>query len=117
MSAKVQKKAANVGFDFPALSDAMQKVDEEWEELTQAIAQNTDNIEEEFGDILFSLVNVARFLKINPEFSLTKATKKFINRFECVENSALSEGKQLSEMTLEEMDLLWEKVKRTESET
>lgn len=116
-AAKVQKKAANVGFDFPTLSDAMQKVPEEWEELTQAIAQNADNIEEEFGDILFSLVNVARFLKINPEFSLTKATKKFINRFECVENSALSEGKQLSEMTLEEMDLLWEKVKQTESET
>lgn len=111
---KIQKKAANVGFDFNDTQQAMQKVQEEMNELTEAIQQGEEtHIEEEFGDILFALVNVARFLKINPEFSLTKASKKFINRFECVENSALSEGRQLSEMTLEEMDLLWEKAKNT----
>ncbi len=113
-AAKIQKKAADVGFDFENTQQAMQKVYEEMDELTEAIAQGEQtHIEEEFGDILFALVNAARFLKINPEFSLTKASKKFINRFECVENSALSEGRQLSEMTLEEMDLLWEKAKNT----
>ena len=89
----------------------MEKVAEEIRELQEAVEQPDGNIEEEFGDILFALVNVARFLKINPEFALTKATKKFINRFEYVENSALSEGNQLSTMTLEEMDLLWDQAK------
>ena len=108
---KVQKKAADVGFDFPEMADAMGKVYEECQELQEAIKGENGNIEEELGDLLFSLVNIARFLKINPEFALTKATKKFINRFEYVEKSALSEGKNLSDMTLEELDLLWEKAK------
>ena len=108
---KVQKKAADVGFDFYEAGGAMEKVAEEIRELQEAVEQPDGNIEEEFGDILFALVNVARFLKINPEFALTKATKKFIKRFEYVENSALSEGKQLSTMTLEEMDLLWDQAK------
>ena len=108
---KVQKKAADVGFDFYEAGGAIEKVAEEIRELQEAVEQPDGNIEEEFGDILFALVNVARFLKINPEFALTKATKKFINRFEYVENSALSEGKQLSTMTLEEMDLLWDQAK------
>ena len=108
---KVQKKAADVGFDFYEAGGAMEKVAEEIRELQEAVEQPDGNIEEEFGDILFALVNVARFLKINPEIALTKATKKFINRFEYVENSALSEGKQLSTMTLEEMDLLWDQAK------
>ncbi len=108
---KVQKKAADVGFDFDDVGGALRKVEEEIRELQEAWEQPDGNLEEEFGDILFALVNVARFLKINPEFALTKATKKFINRFEYVENSALSEGKQLSKMTLEEMDLLWDKAK------
>ena len=107
---KVQKKAADVGFDFPVTEDAMQKVYEEVQELEQAVRENGE-IEEEFGDILFALVNISRFLKINPEFALTKAIKKFINRFEYIEKSALSEGKALSEMSLEEMDLLWDEAK------
>lgn len=113
---KVQKKAADVGFDFYEAGGALEKVKEEIGELETALAQENGNIEEEFGDILFAMVNVARFLQINPEFALTKATKKFINRFEYIENSALSEGKQLSNMTLEEMDLLWDKAKRELSE-
>lgn len=108
---KVQKKAANVGFDFPETADAMKKVYEECQELQEAMAVENGNVEEELGDLLFSLVNISRFLKINPEFALTKATKKFINRFEYVEKSALSEGKHLSDMTLGELDLLWNKAK------
>ena len=107
---KVQKKAAEVGFDFPVTADAMQKVYEEVRELEQAVQENGE-IEEEFGDILFALVNISRFLKINPEFALTKAIKKFINRFEYIEKSALLQGKALSEMSLEEMDLLWDEAK------
>lgn len=108
---KVQKKAAEVGFDFPDARRAMEKVREEISELTEAIEGNLGTEEEEFGDFLFAVVNISRFFKINPEIALTKATKKFINRFEYVENSALSEGRKLSEMTLEEMDLLWDEAK------
>lgn len=107
---KVQKRAAEVGFDFPVTADAFRKVYEELQELEQAV-QGNGNIEEEFGDILFSLANISRFLKINPEFALTKAIKKFINRFEYIEKSALLQGKTLSKMTLEEMDLLWNEAK------
>ena len=82
------------------------------QELEEAAktAENAD-IEEEFGDILFALVNISRFLKINPEFALTKAIKKFINRFDYIEKSAFSAGKDLSDMSLEEMDLLWDEAK------
>ena len=109
---KVQKKAADVGFDFPVTEDAFKKVYEELQELEEAAktAENAD-MEEEFGDLLFALVNISRFLKINPEFALTKAIKKFINRFEYIEKSALFQGKNLSDMTLEEMDLLWDEAK------
>ncbi|MBQ7758630.1 nucleoside triphosphate pyrophosphohydrolase [Anaerotignum sp.] len=108
---KVQKKAADVGFDFPVTEDALKKVYEEVQELEEAARAENGNIEEEFGDILFALVNISRFLKINPEFALTKAIKKFINRFEYIEKSALLQGKDLSGMTLEEMDLLWDEAK------
>ncbi len=108
---KVQKKASDVGFDFPETGDAMEKVFEECKELWEEIKCQGKGIEEEFGDLLFSMVNISRFLEINPEFALTNATKKFINRFEYVEKSALSGGKSLSDMTLEELDLLWDKSK------
>jgi len=108
---KVQKKAADVGFDFHVTADAFKKVYEEVQELEAAAAAENGDIEEEFGDVLFALVNISRFLKINPEFALTKAIKKFINRFEYIEKSAFSAGKDLSDMTLEEMDLLWDEAK------
>ena len=108
---KVQKKAADVGFDFPVTADAFKKVYEEVQELEEAAKAENGDIEEEFGDVLFAMVNISRFLKINPEFALTKAIKKFINRFEYIEKSALSQGKDLSDMTLEEMDLLWDEAK------
>lgn len=108
---KVQKKAADVGFDFPVIADAFQKVYEELEELEDAVRSENGDIEEEFGDLLFSLVNISRFLKINPEFVLTKAIKKFINRFEYIEKSVLFQEKNLSDMMLEEMDSLWDEAK------
>ncbi len=106
---KVQKKAAKVGFDWENVDGAFDKLKEEIEELENANSQ--ENIEEEFGDLLFSCVNVARFLKVNPEEALKRATDKFINRFEKVENSAKAIGKNLEDMTLAEMDEIWDEVK------
>ncbi len=109
---KVQKKAAKVGFDWNDVSGAMDKLQEEITELDEAAKESdSTHMEEELGDLLFSCVNVARFLKVNPEEALKKATDKFINRFEKVENAATAEGKNLSDMTLTEMDAIWDKVK------
>ena len=107
---KVQKKAAKVGFDWDSIDGAYDKLKEEAEELKSAKTQ--DNIEEEFGDLLFSCVNIARFLHINPEEALKKATDKFIDRFEKVEKLAKDSCKNLEDMTLSEMDELWEKIKK-----
>lgn len=107
---KVQKKAAKVGFDWANIDGAYDKLIEEIDELKSA--ETYDTVEEEFGDLLFSCVNVARFLKINPEEALKKATDKFINRFEQVEKMAAEDEKSLEDMTLEEMDKLWEKAKQ-----
>ena len=114
---KVQKKAKEVGFDFENVKDALQKVHEELAELEETLSQSKQQQEEELGDLLFAIVNVSRFLQLNPEFSLTKATKKFINRFECVEQSALMGGKSLSDMTLEELEQFWVKAKYSKNPT
>ena len=108
---KVQKKAAKVGFDWPDVSGALDKVFEEAGELRDAMAGN-GNAEEEFGDLLFAAVNVGRFLKLDPEASLTAATDKFAARFRRVEDAARAEGKKLEDMTLAEMDALWDKSKK-----
>ncbi len=109
---KVQKKAAKIGFDWDDASGAYEKLTEEIAELDDAVKEaKQGKIEEEFGDLLFSAVNVARFLNVNPEEALKKATDKFINRFEKVENMATASGKNLSDMTLDEMDKLWDKAK------
>jgi len=106
---KIQKKAAKVGFDWDSIDGAYDKLNEEIEELKSA--QNKENIEEEFGDILFSCVNIARFLNVNPEEALKKASDKFVNRFESLEKMAQDAGKDLNNMSLEEMDNLWDKIK------
>lgn len=111
---KVQSKAAKVGFDFNNLEEAMEKVFEEVNELKCAVLENNGRVEEEYGDILFSFVNLSRFLQINPEFSLTKATKKFINRFEYVEDSALLQKRKFSELSFDEMNQFWEESKQHE---
>lgn len=106
---KIQKKAAKVGFDWDNISGAYDKLKEEIDEVKSAKTQA--EIEEEFGDLLFSCVNVARFLKVNSEEALRKATNKFVDRFEQVEKMATEVGKNLEDMTLEEMDKLWDKAK------
>lgn len=112
---KVQKKAKKAGFDWPEVSGALDKLSEETEELRQAIRE-ASNVEEELGDLLFAAVNVARFVHSDPEEALSRATDKFISRFQKVEQAARAQGRQLEKMSLEEMDKLWEQVKHS-SET
>ncbi|MBM6664959.1 nucleoside triphosphate pyrophosphohydrolase [Flavonifractor plautii] len=109
---KVQKKAKKAGFDWPDISGALDKLSEELEELKTAVAQGT-NVEEELGDLLFSAVNVSRFLKADPEVALGKATDKFISRFAKVEALAAAQNQAMEGMTLEELDKLWERAKET----
>jgi tetrapyrrole methylase family protein/MazG family protein len=105
---KVQKKAAKVGFDFPDVEEALFKLQEEAGELREAIAEGT-NVQEELGDLLFSAVNVARFVKADPEVALNGSTDKFIKRFDFVERSA---GENLSKMSLNELDKLYNQGKK-----
>ena len=109
---KVQKKAKKAGFDWPDCTGAVDKLSEELDELKEAIAQGS-NMEEELGDLLFSVVNVSRFLKADPVEALNTATEKFISRFAKVERMALSQGKDMAQMSLEELDKLWEQAKLT----
>ncbi|RDY23593.1 nucleoside triphosphate pyrophosphohydrolase [Romboutsia maritimum] len=111
-SEKVQHKAALVGFDWDDISHVFKKIEEEYQELLdECKAGNIKYIKEELGDLLFSVVNLSRFLSIDPEESLNSTINKFINRFEFIEQSAIQLHKNLEDMTLEEMDELWEKAK------
>lgn len=105
----IQKKAARVGFDWEKSEEVLQKVEEEIQELKQA--QNQVEKQEEFGDLLFSLVNLARFLNIDPEEALTHTINKFQNRFSYIEAQLQEKEKSLEEASLEEMDALWEEAK------
>ena len=107
---KVQKKAAKVGFDWDDVKGAVDKLEEEVKELKRAIEDGAGT-EEELGDVLFSAVNVARFVKADPEVALTKSCDKFISRFEGMENAALHKGRSLQDMTLAEMDELYNEAK------
>jgi tetrapyrrole methylase family protein/MazG family protein len=112
---KVQAKASRVGFDWPDVEGALSKVNEELAELEEARRRKDVNaVEEEVGDVLFALVNVARFLKVDPEIALGKAVDKFIARFQYIENEVERSNRHLEEMTLEEMDMLWEESKERE---
>lgn len=108
---KVQKKAKKAGFDWDDVGGALDKLSEEVEELKAAVAQGT-NIGEELGDLLFAAVNVSRFVKVDAEDALNAATDKFIRRFAQVE--ALAGDKPMPEMTLKELDKLWDEAKRME---
>lgn len=111
-SYKVQQKAAQVGFDWDNPSDVFAKIREEIDELEVEYKKSDKNgIEDELGDVLFSVVNLSRFLKVHPELSLSQSTNKFIERFKYVEKKALELGKNLNEMTLQEMDVLWSEAK------
>lgn len=105
---KVQKKAKKAGFDWPDVSGALDKLSEELTEFKAAVAENT-NVEEELGDLLFSAVNAARFVKVDPETALQKATEKFIARFRRVEE--LAGDRPMEDMDLAELDKLWEQAK------
>lgn len=108
---KVQKKAKKAGFDWSDVSGAVDKLDEELGEFKAAVAESS-NVEEELGDLLFSAVNAARFLHVDPEEALTKATDKFVSRFSKVEAMARSRGEALEGMSLVQLDKLWEEAKQ-----
>jgi XTP/dITP diphosphohydrolase len=112
-AARIQEKAKQVGFEWETKEDVWKKVEEEIGELQEAIeANDQDNTEAEFGDILFSLVNYARFLRIDAESVLERTNKKFIYRFTRMEQEAKTQGKELHDMTLPEMDAIWNRVKK-----
>ncbi len=108
---RIQDKARGVGFDWDNKEQVWEKVNEEIEELQFEIKAKSDKIEDEFGDVLFSLINYGRFININPEDALEKTNKKFIKRFQYLESESKKEGKELSDMSLEEMDIYWNKAK------
>lgn len=112
---RVQEKAGSVGFDWTNPDDVWKKVEEEILELKKSVETQTQSkIEEELGDLLFAIVNYSRFLKVNPESALNRSTEKFIRRFQSIEKEFKSKGKDISSATLEEMDAIWEKIKKEE---
>lgn len=113
-ASRIQEKARAVGFDWDNKSQVWDKVNEELQEFkneTDAAVVSQQKMEEEFGDVLFSLINYARFVGINPEDALEKTNKKFIKRFQYLEEQSAKDGKKMGEMTLPEMDYYWNKAK------
>lgn len=115
---RIQEKARSAGFDWEEKNQVWEKVEEEMQEFKEAFAPENrlpaEEAEKEFGDLLFSLVNYARFIHINAETALERTNKKFIKRFTYLETEARKDGKDLKDMTLAEMDVYWEKAKRQE---
>jgi XTP/dITP diphosphohydrolase len=112
-ASRIQDKVKGVGFDWEEPHQVWDKVQEELQELRDEVAiGNQDKIEAEFGDVLFSMINYARFLKVNPEDALERTNKKFMKRFMYLESKAGELGKPLSDMTLAEMDVFWEEAKK-----
>ncbi len=112
---RLQDKTKQIGFEWDHIDQVKEKVDEEIQELYEAVAEKDQNhIEEEFGDVLFALVNYSRFLKVDPEQALEKTNKKFMRRFQQMEVMAAERGTALHDMNLTEMDALWNEVKKTE---
>ncbi len=113
---RIQDKARNVGFDWKVKEDVWDKVHEELEELKDELAKgDKENSTRELGDFLFSIINAARLYKLNPDNALEKTNQKFIRRFNYVEDHSLKQGKRLKDMTLAEMDKLWDEAKRQEN--
>ena len=114
---RIQDKARNVGFDWEERSQVWEKVKEEIREFQAEVEQmDKEKAEQEFGDVLFSLINAARLYKINPDNALEHTNQKFIRRFNYVEEHSIRQGRSLKEMTLKQMDALWEEAKRLERE-
>lgn len=115
---RLQEKAKQVGFEWDNREQVWDKVEEETRELHEAVAANDpQKIEEEYGDLLFSLINYARFLQIDAENALERTNKKFINRFTRMEQLAQQQGKLLADMTLTEMDAIWNTIKKQNPDT
>lgn len=113
---RLQDRASRVGFDWDKVEDVLAKVDEETAEFRAALeAKDEERMEDELGDVLFALVNVSRFINVNPEDALRKSISRFISRFRYIEMAAADQGRKLSDMTLSEMDALWEEAKRKKS--
>lgn len=113
---RLQEKARQVGFEWENKEQVWQKVEEEIGELHTAVEKNDkDNVEDEFGDLIFSLINYARFLQIDAENALERTNKKFISRFIEMETEALKQSKKLDELTLEEMDAIWNAIKHQQN--
>ncbi|MBW2938350.1 nucleoside triphosphate pyrophosphohydrolase [Aureisphaera sp. CAU 1614] len=110
---RIQDKVAGVGFDWEEPQQVFEKLKEELEELQHEVkAGDKAKMEQEFGDVLFSMINYARFLKVDPENALERTNKKFIKRFQYLESKSKELGKSLKEMTLAEMDIFWEEAKK-----
>jgi XTP/dITP diphosphohydrolase len=111
---RIQEKAKGVGFEWETKEDVWKKVEEELQEFHHEVKEGKDKIkiEEELGDVLFSIINYARFIGVNPEDALEKTNKKFIRRFQYIELKANESGKKLEDMTLEEMDYFWNEAKK-----
>lgn len=110
---RIQEKARGVGFDWDNKEQVFEKVKEEFSELHQEVERNdTEAIEDEFGDVLFSMINYARFVGVDPEMALERTNKKFIKRFQYLETESKKDGKEMGEMTLNEMDEYWNKAKK-----
>jgi tetrapyrrole methylase family protein/MazG family protein len=114
----LQRKVQRVGFDWQHVQDVIAKVDEELREVGHAIEQGKEpEIEEELGDLLFSVVNLARFVKVDPEQALHRTVRKFMQRFREIEDRLAAQGKSVHEATFEELDGLWEAIKAERQET
>jgi XTP/dITP diphosphohydrolase len=112
-SLRIQEKAKQVGFEWEKASQVKEKIDEEWQELEEALSSKDQLAAElEFGDVLFSMINYARFLDIDPEAALEKTNQKFINRFNKMEKTALKSAISLKDLSLQELDAIWNDVKQ-----
>jgi XTP/dITP diphosphohydrolase len=110
---RLQEKAKQVGFEWENKDQVWEKVEEEQRELREAIDQGQqERIEDEFGDLVFSLINYARFLQVDAENALERTNKKFIHRFTQMEQEALKKGRSLDQMSLDEMDAIWNSIKQ-----
>ena len=108
---RMQEKAAGVGFDWDHTEQVLDKVHEEYTELMEEVRNQSNRIEDEFGDLLFALINYARFININPEDALEKTNRRFIQRFQHIEKRTQELGKSITDMDLEEMELYWQEAK------
>ena len=109
---RIQEKVKGIGFEFENRVDVWEKVKEEIKELEIEVENNSTHIEEEFGDVLFSLINYARFINVNAENALSKTNNKFIKRFQKMEDFIINDEKKIEDLSLNEMDIYWEKAKK-----